>query len=143
MAFANAMHGMPKTPKYPPRKDSYFRMKAVKSAKPQSKYKSKQKCAPVHMPPKPRPEYSNPQFRKNYAYKPQGLNGKAGEVLGVTNKRIYANNKNKPLPKLPKQAAKKAPKMKKPVVYNATRPLPKLPKGARKPKKKSTGCVVM
>ena len=102
------------------------------------KYKDKKKCAPVNMPPKPRPEYSNPQFRKNHVYKPAGLSGKAGEVLGVTNKPMYKGNKNKPLPKVPK----KAPKMKKPAVKNATKPLPPLP-GKRKPKKKSTGCVVM
>ena len=138
-ACAHAMHGMPKsTPKYPPRKDSYFRMKPGKAAKPEPKYKDKKKCAPVNMPPKPRPEYSNPQFRKNHVYKPAGLSGKAGEVLGVTNKPMYKGNKNKPLPKVPK----KAPKMKKPAVKNATKPLPPLP-GKRKPKKKSTGCVVM
>jgi hypothetical protein len=136
-AFAHAMHGMSSPPIYPARKDSYFRMKPGKAARPQPTYKSKQKCAPVCAPPKPKPEYSSPQVRKDYRYKTQGLNGKAGEILGLTNKPMYTG-KNKPLPKVPV----KQKKMKKPIVHNATKPLPKLPKDGRKPKK-STGCIVM
>lgn len=133
-AFAHAMHGMSSPPNYPARKDSYFRMKPGKASTPQPTYKSKQKCAPVSAPPKPRPEYSSPQVRHEYRYRAQGLNGKAGEILGSTNKLMYTG-KNKPLPKLPV----KEKKMQKPVVYHATKPLPKLPMGG----KKSTGCVVM
>jgi hypothetical protein len=147
-AFAHAMHGMPAaTPRYPPRKDSYFRMKPGRSAKPQPKYKNKKKCAQVALPPKPKPEYSNAQFRRNHVYKPQGLSGKAGEVLGVTNKRKYAG---RPAPGYAKRKPIKP--MKKAYIKNATKPLPplpkkykapKAPKGYRKPKEQSTGCCIV
>jgi hypothetical protein len=155
-AFASAIHGMPPsaTQRLPPRKDSYFRMKPSKSTQPQPKYLNKKKCAQVAIAIRqspavykgpanaekaeymkkllPKPDYSNPRLRKNYAYRPQGLSGKAGEVLGVTNKRIYAN---KPVPVDNKKTAKKA-------VKKAVKYAPK-PKKAYRPAKNSTGCVVM
>ena len=139
-AFAHAIHGMPGSPKpHPPRKDSSFRMKAGKPTRPQPKYVDKKKCPQVYVPPKKKAEYSSPQVRRNYAYKPAGLSGKAGEVLGVTNKRMYKGKQ----PSVSTNWKPKPPqKMRKPVVKNATKPLPALPKGCRPPKK-STGCVVM
>jgi hypothetical protein len=156
-AFANAMHGMPPLMmhKAPPRQDSYFRIKADKSAKPQPKHTNKKNCEQVAVPqrrpgpmfkdppaaqrarymkkPLPRPDYSNPYVRENYAYKPPVLSGKAGEVLGVTNKRDYTG---KSAPAYNKKDTKETAK-------RAIKNVPKTVKGYGPAKKKSTGCVVM
>jgi hypothetical protein len=153
-AFAQAMHGMNTTMFRPPlQTDLDFRMKAGKPIEPQPKYINTKKVAHINIAPtRPRPmfkeppktqkvkyakkplpkeEYSNPQFRNNHVYKPAGLTGKAGEVLGVTNKKMYAAGPgpvyNKAAKKAAKQAVKYAPK----------------PVKGRMAAKRSTGCVVM
>ena len=121
VAFANAIHGMP-----PPMKAAPKHMPQNLGSQHQDYWKRRQ----ANMKPVKKPEYSSPQIRKDFAYRPQGLTGKAGEVLGVTNKAAHVKPRK---------------------VLGYTQPKSQFEWDSKKSKKakfsakkvKSSGCVVM
>ncbi|KIW01018.1 uncharacterized protein PV09_07535 [Verruconis gallopava] len=155
--FANAIHGMPPTllASSPPN-DWCFRMKATKQSSSQPRYMSKKRCRQVAVPhnqseayfkpppteqvekyarrPLPRVVPSNYPLRQSTAFRGSGLTGKAGEVLGATNKYACA------APKQARSAAKEATKSGR--LSEAVRDAAQSLRGQR-PAKTSSSCTVM
>lgn len=109
--FALAMNSMSQTPQ---QKMEFFRLQNEHDAE-RAKYAEKRRCQSIatakrqkskpQPQPKPvlmpmtKPEYSHPQVRDDFTYRPNGLQGKAGEVLGTTNRYVPKKKVEKPLSK--------------------------------------------